>query len=213
MEDDMKEKQPAAYYVMLLVTVIFTALAVITLIPNAAASKPTVLGYRSHCSFAPASTALCLILAGITCTIRSRAVSRTSSSRRYRPPFIPILAGLALAAVALVSGIAFGRAQSRFVAVIERTAPLGAAFSGLADGTRSAAAAEGEVSATVEVTVASGRITDLKLKSAVNVERSVANAIFSAVKAAQSGKVDAVSGATASSQVLLKAIEAAAAGK
>ena len=44
-------------------------------------------------------------------------------------------------------------------------------------------------------------------------EAAVAEGVFAAVRKAQSSAVDAVSGATASSNVLLKAIEKAAAGR
>jgi uncharacterized protein with FMN-binding domain len=209
----MPSQQPRAYHALLALSGIFSALAIVTLIPNASAVKPNVLGYRSVCSFAPAASAICGILAGITCVIRRRVVSNKAASARFQPPFIPVIVGLALVAVMVVSWIGFARAQSGFDAVIQRTAPGGAAFSGLKDGTRSATASEGEVSATVEVTVASERIERLTLKDGINIEASLAEGLFDAVKAAQSIEVDAVSGATASSQVLLRAIEAAATGK
>jgi len=69
------------------------------------------------------------------------------------------------------------------------------------------------VSATVEVTVAGGRLTALRLLEARNVEPSVADTMFAAIRERQSSSVDAVSGATASSNVLLKAVEAAASAR
>jgi fumarate reductase flavoprotein subunit len=162
------------------------------------------------CSFAPAASALCGLLAGISCTVRNRFVSARRASTRYQPPIAPVGVGLLLGAIALVSGISYGRAEARFVAVIGKKGAAGGAVGGLADGTRSATVTDGEVSATVAVTVSGGRIAELSLTEARNVEQSVANAIFAAVKQAQSAAVDAVSGATASSQVLMRAIEAAA---
>jgi hypothetical protein len=44
--------------------VIFAILGISTLIP-APASKPSLLGYYAHCSFAPISTIICWIIAGI----------------------------------------------------------------------------------------------------------------------------------------------------
>jgi hypothetical protein len=44
--------------------VIFIVLGISTLIP-APASKPSLLGYYAHCSFAPISTIICWIIAGI----------------------------------------------------------------------------------------------------------------------------------------------------
>jgi uncharacterized protein with FMN-binding domain len=209
----MSADQSVTYKALLVLSGVFSVLAVVTLLPNAAASKPNILGYRSVCSFAPAATALCGLLAGITCTMRNRYFSKNAASTRFQPPFALVVVGLALIAVAVVSWIGFSRAQIRFTAVIERTSAAGSSLGGLADGTRSATVSDGDVSATVELTVSSGRIQAIGLKEAINIEASVAATIFDAVKAAQSSQVDAVSGATASSQVLLKAIEQAAAGK
>lgn len=205
----MEKNETAAYWGLLALSLAFSILAVVTLIPNAAAAKPNVLGYRSVCSFAPAATALCGVLAGITCTIRNRRFSRRASSMRYRPLIVPGAVAVLLLAIALVFGIRFGNAQSRFQAVIQKTAPT-MATSGFADGTRTATVQEGEVSAEVEVIVASGRIDSLRLLSGRNVDAALAHTIFSRVKSAGSTSVDAVSGATASSNVLLKAIDLAA---
>jgi uncharacterized protein with FMN-binding domain len=207
----MEERQPAAYYALLGVTVVFTVLAVVTLLPSPGASKPNVLGYRSVCSFAPAASALCGLLAGVTCTIRNRMVSRRAASARYAPPFAPLAAAIVLLAVAAVFAVRFVKIQSRFVAVIEKTAKAASAFGPLADGVRSASASEGDISATVEVTVAAGRVEDLKVTSGKNVDAALAAQLFQEVITAQSSAVDAVSGATASSRVLLKAVAAAAA--
>ena len=40
-------------------------LAVLTLIPSAAASKACLLGYKAHCSFSPISTIILLALVGL----------------------------------------------------------------------------------------------------------------------------------------------------
>jgi len=50
------------YY--LLLTAVFIILGIWTLIP-APASKPCLIGYYSHCSFTPASTIICWIIAGV----------------------------------------------------------------------------------------------------------------------------------------------------
>jgi uncharacterized protein with FMN-binding domain len=206
----MERNESAAYWSLLALSLGFSILALVTLIPNPAAVKPNVLGYRSVCSFAPAATALCGILAGITCTVRNRVFSRRSSSMRYRPLIVPGGVGILLIVTALVFGIRFGSAQSRFQAVIQKTT-AGATASAFQDGTRSATVQEGEITAIVEVTVASGRIDSMRLVSGRNVDPRLAGTIFSRVKAAGSTSVDAVSGATASSNVLLKAVSAAAA--
>jgi uncharacterized protein with FMN-binding domain len=209
----MNERQPASYYALIGLSLAFSVLAVVTMLPYPAASKPNVLGYRSVCTFAPAATALCGILAGITCILRNRLVSARKAATRFQPPFVAVLVLGALIAAAAVFGARFTASQSRFNAIIAQTAPSGTAFTSLADGTRRATVEEGEVSATVEVTVSGGRVTGLRLVEARNVEQPVADSVFAAVIEAQSSGVDAVSGATASCNVLLKAIEKAAAGR
>jgi uncharacterized protein with FMN-binding domain len=206
----MTEKQPPAYIAMLALTVAFSILAVVTMLPSPGASKPNVLGYRSVCSFAPAASALCGLLAGITCTLRNRLASRLAASRRYAPLFAPLGVSIVLVVIAVVFGVSFGRVQARFVSVIGRTQVAGTAFGALADGTYAASLSEGEVSAAVELTVNAGRVDDIRLVEGKNVEASLAARIFEAVIASQSTQVDAVSGATASSQVLLRAVAAAA---
>jgi uncharacterized protein with FMN-binding domain len=206
----MNERQPTAYYALIGLSLAFSVLAVVTLLPNPSASKPNVLGYRSVCTFAPAATALCGLLAGLTCVLRNRLVSARRAATRFQPPFVAILVLGALVAAAAVFGARFAASQSRFDAIIAETAPRGAAFTSLSDGTRRATVEEGEVSATVEITIAGGSITGLRLVEGRNVEQSVADAVFAAVEGSQSSAIDAVSGATASSNVLLKAIEEAA---
>ena len=208
----MEKNESPAYWGMLALSLAFSVLAVVTLVPNGAAAKPNVLGYRSVCSFAPAATALCGVLAGITCTLRNRLVSRRASSMRYRPLIIPAGVGIILLVVAAVFGIRFGIAQSRFDAIIAKTAaaPADPVF---ADGTRGATFSEGEISAAVEVTVKDGRLAAMRLVTGENVDGSLAETIFSRITAAGSTSVDAVSGATASSNVLMKAVAAAAGGR
>ncbi len=209
----MQETQKPVYYALLGLSAAISALAVVTLIPNAAASKPNVLGYRSVCSFAPAATALCALATGIVCLIRNRLFSARAASARYQPPIAIAAVAAAAITVAAVFGARFGRAQADFGSVIRRTAVSGAAFTALADGTRSVTAREGDVSATVELTAAGGQVVALRLVSGSNVDAGVAARVFEEVKNRQSTAVDAVSGATATSNVLLKAVEAAAAGR
>jgi uncharacterized protein with FMN-binding domain len=211
----MQKNESAAYWVMLGLSLAFSILAAVTLLPDAAASKPNVLGYRSVCSFAPAATALCGLLAGMTCTLRSRVVSRGAASARYRPLILPVGVGTALLIVAAVFGIRFGTAQADFGRVIAQTrAQAGGspANPALVDGTRSATVTQGQVSATVEVTVRGGRLAGLRLAGGQNVEKALADTLFERVMNAGSPAVDAVSGATASSNVLLEAVAKAASG-
>jgi uncharacterized protein with FMN-binding domain len=208
----MQKNESTAYFGMLGLSSVFTILVVVTMLPNPAAAKPNVLGYRSVCSFAPAASALCGLLAGVTCTFRNRRFSRSAVSARYAPLIAPIAAAVLLLAAAAVFGIRFGVAQSRFGSVIAKTEVKAAPFASLPEGTRSATVSEGDVSATVELTVTAGSIGELRLTSGKNIDPALAARIFAEVRKAGSVAVDAVSGATASSNVLLKAIERAAFG-
>ncbi len=207
------ERQPPAYFLLIGLSLVFSVLAVVTMLPNPNASKPNVLGYRSVCTFAPAATALCGLLAGITCILRNRLVSMRRAATRFQPPFAAVIVLVVLTALAVVSGVEFGAVQARFGGVITRSAPAGTGFGTLTNGMSLATVEDGEVSATVEATFSGGALTDLKLVEGKNIEASVAETVFAAVLRTQSTAVDAVSGATASSNVLLKAIENAAAGR
>jgi uncharacterized protein with FMN-binding domain len=207
----MQARESKAYYGLLGLTIAFSVLAIVTMLPNPGASKPNVFGYRSVCSFAPAASALCGLLAGVTCTFRNRRFSANAASMKYRPLILPIAVGVLLLVIAVVFGTRFISAESRFGAVISKTEGRAGSFAALADGTRSATFTEGEVSATVELSVAAGKIDGIRLTDGKNVPGNVAARIFDEVKAKGSTAVDAVTGATASSNVLLKAIEAAAA--
>ena len=207
----MEARQPAAYHFLIFVSLVLSVLAVVTLLPWQGASKPNVLGYRSVCPLAPSATAVCGLLAGITCTLRNRLVSVRKSAARYRPPFLPLGVGLVLVVIVLLAGTSYGRAQIRYGEVIRETEGTGGRLGMVSEGTAAATVAEGGVSATLEVLCRMGRISQITLVAAQDVESSVAAELFERVIAAQSTAVDAVSGATASSGVLLRAIEAAVA--
>jgi len=68
----MSAKRQPGYAILLSLTIIFTLLAVITLIPSPNAGKECFLGYKAHCSFTPIGTIICLIASGITCLLRKR---------------------------------------------------------------------------------------------------------------------------------------------
>ncbi|MBN1525068.1 MAG: hypothetical protein JW904_11325 [Spirochaetales bacterium] len=59
------------YLPLLILTMLFTLAAIVTIIP-AMASKLCLLGYYAHCSFTPISTIICLLGSLITCIVRSR---------------------------------------------------------------------------------------------------------------------------------------------
>ena len=64
-------KQPG-YTIFLTLTIVSTIAALSTLIPQASASEACLLGYKAHCSFAPISTFICVILSSVFCRIRAR---------------------------------------------------------------------------------------------------------------------------------------------
>ena len=82
-------------------------------------------------------------------------------------------------------------------------------LSAVADGAYRGAQRNFPVTAAVQVTVQAGRITAIDLRRHFHGPGHGAEAIIEQVLAAQSLQVDALSGATYSSKVVLKAIEAA----
>jgi len=48
---------------LLVLSILLVIGAILTVIPNAGASKPNIIGYRSICTFSPVSTAIMLFLA------------------------------------------------------------------------------------------------------------------------------------------------------
>ena len=65
----MKTKKKG-YGLMMALTVLFSFSTIMTLIPQASASKECFLGYFAHCSFTPISTILMALLVALTCRIR-----------------------------------------------------------------------------------------------------------------------------------------------
>ena len=55
----------ASTIISIIVIVILIIAAVKTLVPNATASKPCLLGYKATCSFTPISTIICIAAAAI----------------------------------------------------------------------------------------------------------------------------------------------------
>ncbi|HCL00738.1 MAG TPA: hypothetical protein DHW42_11620 [Candidatus Marinimicrobia bacterium] len=67
----MKHRKKGYSYLIAL-TIIFILAAISTLIPQTSASKACMLGYYAHCTWTPISTIICVLLAGVTCSIRKR---------------------------------------------------------------------------------------------------------------------------------------------
>jgi hypothetical protein len=82
--------------------------------PSSGASYPNVLGYRSLCTFAPASSLFCFLISGLSCVIRAGAVKRRQMYGKvdfHGPPFV-VLAVVLLLAVG--SSIWYGIIDSRY---------------------------------------------------------------------------------------------------
>ena len=60
----------------LIFTAVYFSLAIITLIPLASASKPSLLGYQALCSFAPISTIGLILLAGLHILLHRRSLAK-----------------------------------------------------------------------------------------------------------------------------------------
>lgn len=90
-----------AYKLLLGFTVLCSLGAVATMLPIPVAPWPNLLGFKSLCSFAPASTAACALLAAISCLVRSRLVSNQRARNRYRPLFVPLAVIVVLLAIAI----------------------------------------------------------------------------------------------------------------
>jgi hypothetical protein len=98
-----------AYPALLALSALLAAAAVATLLPYAGASWPCVLGYKALCTFAPASTFACALLAAIACTIRARLVRRMPG-----PAFVPVAGILLLAGLFAWSTAAWAREDAKY---------------------------------------------------------------------------------------------------
>ena len=96
------------YGILLAVTVVLAIGGVLTLIPASGASYPNVLGYRSLCTFAPASALYCFAAAGLTCIMRASLVKRAAYGGG-KPSFrvVPIVVVLIVLCLGLVSHLWF----------------------------------------------------------------------------------------------------------
>jgi len=203
------KKQPW-YSVLLMISALWMIGGFLTLLPNGAASKPNILGYFSLCTFAPAATLFCFAGAAVTCLLRALLFKTDSAGERA--PFSRHLFALAVIIPLLaVAGVATGiwaADASRFTSAIvtDISAP---APDRLRDGSFTGTWQSDEVEATVELTVSAGRITGGRLLSGKNVPENVFTEMIDGLTATQSLEIDAVTGATASSSVVLKACEQA----
>lgn len=85
-----------AYPALLALSAFFALGAILTLAPIPVAPWPNMLGFKSLCSAAPASTLACALLAAITCMIRARFVKRAPMPLFFSMTIVLLLAsGLA----------------------------------------------------------------------------------------------------------------------
>ena len=61
----------------LIFTGVYLVLMVVTLLPNASASKVSMLGYKALCSFSPISAIILLALAGLHIFLHQRTASKS----------------------------------------------------------------------------------------------------------------------------------------
>jgi hypothetical protein len=119
----MPASHPKAYAALLGLSGLFAAAALATLIPNPGASWENVLGYRSLCTFTPLATALCGLLAGLSCVARARLFGPQAG---YRKPWtLPIIVGALLLAVLAFSLPAYvdAKTEARSGASIQGSEP------------------------------------------------------------------------------------------
>ena len=69
------KKRKKGYGALLILTIVITIAALWTLVPQASASKPCLIGYKAHCTFTPISTVMCVVLAAIVCKIRKQRLT------------------------------------------------------------------------------------------------------------------------------------------
>jgi hypothetical protein len=106
----MEAKHKGAYGALLVLSGVFAAAAIATLMPNSGASWNNVLGYKSLCTFTPIATAICALLAGTTCVLRARIFGPQAG---YRKPWtVPVIVGVILAVVIAVSVPPYAKAKA-----------------------------------------------------------------------------------------------------
>jgi len=223
------QRQPLSV-LLLLSSIFLLVLAIISIVPVPWSFHQSLLGYPALCSFAPASTFLCLAMAAIFHVLRITFFPALTFEKRKLQkvtsiPFFLVIIGLFLTA-AVVSGILWYNTGKHFTAVIAQaksgadiqiTDDQGVAIGNVAtnsivtftDGTFRSSASAGSVNVEVECTFFQGRIKGFKMIKAHEITESVATELERRVVLAQGLGVDVVSGATASSNVLLLALESA----
>jgi len=104
------------YAILLAVTVLATAGGVATLVPVASASYPNPLGYRSLCTFTPASSFFCFAVAGLSCFLRASLAKETSGTpvQRMSRHFRAVLPISLVLLLGIGSSVWFGAVKTRY---------------------------------------------------------------------------------------------------
>jgi len=106
-EEGLLVNKSTPYVLLLALTIVATVGGLLTLMPWPNASYPNVLGYKSLCTFAPAATLFCFVIAGLSCYLRASLVKDQGGSagdrlRRHGMSLAPIAVVLILATGATV---------------------------------------------------------------------------------------------------------------
>lgn len=140
-----------------------------------------------------------------------KALMKASPDKAWIQPALSAVGGMAFTAlIALMWPLAAPVSEETLTARAEPAAPqvAAAAPAGLRDGEYTGRSVGYNGALKVVLTVTNGEIVSVRLKSCVDDEEYVdmaADRIFTAIVAAQSASVDAVSGATTTSQALIDA--------
>ncbi len=103
------------YAGLLSLTILSAIGGVLTLLPVPGASYPNVLGYRSLCTFAPAATLFCFLIAGTSCVIRASLVKRRAfSGGKAVVRIVPVVVMSFILLFAVASTLWFGSVKSRY---------------------------------------------------------------------------------------------------
>ena len=141
-----------------------------------------------------------------------RGMARTKTPRRLVALSASAIATVYFAGLLTTRGAAVDLTQAAAASVATPSVATVAttSSSGYADGTYTGTATSRYGSLTVATTIAGGRITDVSITNAsTTFPVSQIASLPSAVVQSQSARVDAVSGATASSQAFLQAVSQA----
>jgi hypothetical protein len=69
------KKRKKKYVFLVVLTILFGIFAISTVMPSSTASKASMLGYYSHCTFVPISTVICIIVAVMMFIMRKRKIN------------------------------------------------------------------------------------------------------------------------------------------